>query len=695
MTDNFKSVLENILKKDKRLVDDSEELNGNRIHEYVSSLDEGLIELLLNEEATREKFFLKVKDVYVFKQNDFKFFLDENKIDNSYTQYANRIGLSTGGKFLKDIDDVVLDFPYKDCVLEGGQSTEEGTDTYFEYDENEQDYIEKEAKRKEIFFNQILAKDEIDRLTEPKAFTNIKRYTEKGEEKITSFNRNEKGKITDNLIIKGNNLLALHSLQEQFQGKVKLIYIDPPYNTGNDEFKYNDKFNHSAWLTFMKNRLEEAKKLLHPEGLIAIQCDDNENAYLKLLMDSIFKRKNFLNNVAVKMSEASGVKMNHAKGRFPKLKEYILIYRMPSFKGFVTVDKYRQNVWDSENNILLENLTEKQRNELIEIEAKEINEPADAELANKILSKVKKISLSQIIKKLKLEGDDLDEWLFENSYRIIKTAGSSSLSKLAKSLKNTPDQDIAAAVSNKGILFFYITDFNRNTKQPRLQVIFADSNIFKNPCDFWQDIKTTGAISDEGGVKLSNGKKPEKVLYRLIKMVTNENELVLDYHLGSGTTVAVAHKMNRRYIGVEQLDYGKNDSVERLKNVIKGDKTGVSEFDDVNWKGGGSFVYCELAKNNQKAIDKIMSCKSLEELITFFDELYEKYFLNYNVNVREFKEKIVNEPEFKKLKLDRQKEIFARMLDLNQLYVNVSDMEDSRFKLSDEDISLTKNFYQL
>ena len=200
MTDNFKSVLENILKKDKRLVDDSEELNGNRIHEYASSLDEGLIELLLNEEATREKFFLKVKDVYVFKQNDFKFFLDENKIDNSYTQYANRIGLSTGGKFLKDIDDVVLDFPYKDCVLEGGQSTEEGTDTYFEYDENEQDYIEKEAKRKEIFFNQILAKDEIDRLTEPKAFTNIKRYTEKGEEKITSFNRNEKGKITDNKI---------------------------------------------------------------------------------------------------------------------------------------------------------------------------------------------------------------------------------------------------------------------------------------------------------------------------------------------------------------------------------------------------------------------------------------------------------------------------------------------------------------
>src|SRR5690606_6150517 len=149
----------------------------------------------------------------------------------------------------------------------------------------------------------------------------------------------------------------------------------------------------------------------------------------------------------------------------------------------------------------------------------------DVKTANDILKKAKKVSLSSKLKELDFETEDLrNEWLFKNSYRIIKTAGSSSLATLVKKLDKVPNQDIAAAVSKKGILFFYITDFNRETKQPRLQVIFADSNIFKNPCDFWQDIKTTGAIADEGGVKLSNGKKPEKILYRLIKMITEGND---------------------------------------------------------------------------------------------------------------------------------------------------------------------------
>jgi len=125
-----------------------------------------------------------------------------------------------------------------------------------------------------------------------------------------------------------------------------------------------------------------------------------------------------------------------------------------------------------------------------------------------------------------------------------------------KILMQFPNKILLLLYRKKGILFFYITDFNRDTKQPRLQVIFADSNIFKNPCDFWQDIKTTGAIADEGGVKLSNGKKPEKILYRLIKMTTTVDDIVMDYHLGSGTTAAVAHKMQRQYIGAEQLDYG-------------------------------------------------------------------------------------------------------------------------------------------
>jgi len=322
----------------------------------------------------------------------------------------------------------------------------------------------------------------------------------------------------DGVLINSENFGALNLLQSRYKEQVKTVYIDPPYNTGGDGFLYNDAYRHSSWLSFMYDRFVPTKAILKKNGLISVQCDDNENANLKILMDNIFDN-NILNNISVKMSEASGVKMNHAKGRFPKLKEYILLYKMPNFKSFVTVDKYQQKIWDEENNIFIENLSEEDRSKLIELEAKESNTQDDVIVANSILSRVNKKSLSTKIKELNFKNDkELNEWLFENSYRIIKTAGSASLSALVKSLDFVPKHDVAAATSKNGVLFFYITNFNRNTKQPRFQVIFADSNIFKNPCDFWQDIKTTGAIAEEGGVKLANGKKPEKILHRIIKM---------------------------------------------------------------------------------------------------------------------------------------------------------------------------------
>jgi adenine-specific DNA-methyltransferase len=566
-----------------------------------------------------------------------------------------------------------LVWPFKDCILEGGQSREED-------------------KREEIFFNETLAQDEINQLLEPKVLTNAKRYSTKGEKPFDKFNRNEQGVITDNLIVKGNNLLALNSLKEEFAEKIKMIYIDPPYNTGTDSFRYNDSFNRSTWLTFMRNRLMTAKTLLKNDGLICVQCDDNENAYLKILMDEIFEN-GFLNNVAVKMSEASGVKMNHAKNRFPKLKEYILIYKMPSFKGFVTVDKYQQKEWDSENNIFIDNLSKDERDLLIELEAKEINDEKDSISANNILKNAKKIPLSKKLKDLGLETEEeINEWLFENSYRIIKTAGSSSLAALVKNLDEIPKQDIASAVSKKGILFFYITDFNRDTKQPRLQVIFADSNIFKNPCDFWQDIKTTGAIADEGSVKLSNGKKPEKILYRLIKMTTTVDDIVMDYHLGSGTTAAVAHKMKRQYIGAEQLDYGENDSVIRLQNVINGDKTGCSIYEDVNWNGGGEFVFLELKKFNQSFIEQIEAAKDSKILLKIWEEMKAKSFLNYNVALLKQEAHI---EEFKALTLKEQKEHLIELLDKNQLYVNLPSLNDKDFACTELEKKVTKDFYQL
>lgn len=666
--------LEQQLKKEPNFVTDNGELKKWVVLNKAQNFDEELIELLLKEPTLKEKFFKEIAGVTVFNQNLFVQFLEQkNYLNDSYTQYKNKVGLTIDGKYLKQRNEVALVWPFKDCILEGGQSREED-------------------KREEIFFNEILAQDEITQLLEPKVLTNAKRIDKDGDKLLDQFKRNENGTITDNLIIKGNNLLALHTLKEEFAGKVKLIYIDPPYNTGNDSFGYNDSFNRSTWLTFMRNRLYAAKALLSKDGMICVQCDDNENAYLKILMDEVFENR-FLNNVAVKMSEATGVKMNHAKGRFPKLKEYILMYKMPNFKGFITVDKYEQKEWDPENNIFIDNLTEEQRFKLIELEAKEINDDTDVIKANEILKKAKKISLATKLKELDFENEDeKTEWLFKNSYRIIKTAGSSSLAKVVKKLDEIPEQEIAAAISNKGILFFFITDFNRETRDPRLRVIFADSNIFKNPCDFWQDIKTTGAIAEEGGVKLSNGKKPEKILYRLIKMITNEGDIVLDYHLGSGTTAAVAHKIKRQFIGIEQLDYGENDSVIRLKNVINGDDTGISPYEDVNWQGGGSFVYLELKKYNQTFIEQIEEAKNTDSLLQIWEQMKAKSFLNYNVDIKKQDEHL---EDFKALSLDEQKRHLCELLDKNQLYVNLSSLNDADFACSDEEKKVTKNFYQI
>jgi len=215
---NLKQLIERILKKDERLWDENKtDLNETLLIDLVENIDEQVIELLLQEKLLREKFFVKIKDVYVFKTNDFRFFIEENKINNSYTQYKNRIGLTDSKRFLKDTDDIVLDFPYKDCVLKGGQSTEEGNDTYFEYqgeklkdklDENgnkikdgrknvkEVDipahYESKQAKRKEIFFNRVLAHDEIDRLLDEKALINWKRFTKDGEQEVKEIKRDKK-----------------------------------------------------------------------------------------------------------------------------------------------------------------------------------------------------------------------------------------------------------------------------------------------------------------------------------------------------------------------------------------------------------------------------------------------------------------------------------------------------------------------
>ncbi len=269
---NLYNDLKDLLQQDDRLVVDGKLLK-NKIIELALAMDGSLLKLLLSHDGIKKHFFTEVEGVLVFDKIKFqKFISNKQFMPDSYTAFKNKIGLTVNDEFITESKEVVLAWPYKDCVLEGGQTKED-------------------AKRNEVFWNETLAPDEIDQLLSHKALTNFKKYDKTGEHAVSEITLN------DNLIIKGNNLLALHSLEKIYRGRVKLIYIDPPYNTGNDSFGYNDKFIHSTWLTFMRNRLSVAKDLLSNDGSIFIQLDWNDVHYCKLLMDEIFGREFFRNEI--------------------------------------------------------------------------------------------------------------------------------------------------------------------------------------------------------------------------------------------------------------------------------------------------------------------------------------------------------------------------------------------------------------
>lgn len=398
--------------------------------------------------------------------------------------------------------------------------------------------------------------------------------------------------IFDNVLIHGDNLLALKALEADYAGKVKCIYIDPPYNTGSAFEFYNDGVEHSIWLSLMRDRFELLRTLLASDGLMFVQIDDNEMAYLTVMMDEIFGRENRVNVVAVKMSEASGVKMSHVDKKLPKLKEYVLIYRKVQTPK-LTMENVPAGAWNDEYKTLMLGLDREQIDEIKQISSAEANGKTAIDRCNEILSHATTVTLNSYFKSQNIKTADQDSFKFENAWRIIQAVGSSSVLNMAK-MQPHYDHEIAAGLSARGLVYLYKTDFDRGSKQPRIQVIFADQNLMRNPGDFWTDIKTTGGVGQEGGVLFPQGKKPEALIKRIIQMCTNPGDLVLDSFAGSGTTGAVAHKMGRRWVMVELGDHCTTHIVPRLAKVIDGtDQGGVSRA--VDWKGGGGFRYYELA----------------------------------------------------------------------------------------------------
>ena len=319
------------------------------------------------------------------------------------------------------------------------------------------------------------------------------------------------GDLFGNILIKGDNLLALKALEQGYAGKVKCIYIDPPYNIDAATPFYDDGLEHSLWLSLMSQRLAALRQLLRHDGLIFVQIDDQEMPYLCVLMDEIYGRSNRVNIVSVKMSEASGVKMSHAERRLPKLKEYILIYRRehtPPLK----IEMVPVGDWNEEYKTLLIGVRQEQIDELKSIIAADVRTPEGVERCNQILSSATTLTLSAYFRSEGItDKKQQDQFRFDNAWRIIQAVGSSSVLSIAKSQPRR-DQEIGAALSARGLIYLYKTDFDLAAKQPRIQVIFADENLMRNPGDFWTDIKTTGGVGQEGGSVFPNGKKPEALI---------------------------------------------------------------------------------------------------------------------------------------------------------------------------------------
>ena len=401
--------------------------------------------------------------------------------------------------------------------------------------------------------------------------------------------------INDNILIHGDNLLALKALEAKYAGQVKCIYIDPPYNTGNAFEHYDDGLEHSLWLSLMRDRLEILWNLLASDGLLAIQIDDNEFARLYLLLIEICGEKN-LKNICVKMSEASGLKMGAVKknGTIPKLKEFIIVAKKDGIRNLY-LESIPKKEWDSEYNIFLENFSKKDKDKIDKINEKGNINDADIQELDSIANKVSLKSLTDKLKQKNLKTkNEKDKWCIKNAYRICQCATSASVLKLSEKKKKQTNNPLFFVKSVNGeIAYFVRATYSSISKKPRLQLIFAEDNLSQHPGDLWTNVKTTG-LDNEGKVKFKNGKKPEDLIRRIIAMNTKPRDLVLDSFLGSGTTAAVAHKMGRRWIGVEMGEHAYTHCKVRLDKVIDGeDKGGITKA--VNWQGGGGYKFYELA----------------------------------------------------------------------------------------------------
>ncbi len=608
-----------------------------RLETLILQNDEKLLTFMLenkNANDYKNAFFKTIANTLVFNQEALKECLTK-EIENSFTRFENKIGLYSQeypkARPIKSSGLVVLNFPFKDNILLGNAK-------------------DNSAKTKECFYHEILHKKEIDTLFKQKALC---RFEMHGEGDLESALKDK----NTNYLIKGNNLIALHSLKKKFAKQVKCIYIDPPYNTGNDSFNYNDNFNHSSWLVFMKNRLEIAREFLSDDGVIFVQCDDNEQAYLKVLMDEIFGRENFVSCITHIVKPEGRM-----YGQVAKTHEYILVYA--------------KNI----NNLIF-NEIEKEGHAFSYVDEKGGFDLKNLENGNFTVfnsSNRPNLRYSFFVDEKTINSD---------GFMPVYTGYKDSLTEVMPKTKDSFEYvwrwgkekasneifDIVATKNKNSILIFQKT----RSSTTRAKSIFWDkSMITKKGTDEIKTLFNNGSVFDTP--------KPEALISRILEIATNENDLVLDFFAGSGTTCAVAHKMKRRYIGIEQMDYIETITKERLKKVIEGEQGGISK--KCGFKGGGSFVYAELKEVNLEIKKQITNAKSTSECLKIFNDLNERFLKRTDCKMDE-----IHSEEFQNLDLNEQKRIYCKLFDSNEDYLNLGDIDEDAWGID----KITKKYNEI
>jgi adenine-specific DNA-methyltransferase len=637
----FLEILEETLKQDSRFVGEDGRILKTKVYDACMDMDGLLLERLINNETLKSHFFVEVNGTLVFDKMKFAWVLDSREfLPDSYTMFKNKIGLTdSNGNLISQQSDVTLVWPYKDCVLEGGQTKED-------------------QKRDEIFYNETLAPDEVNRLLYPKVFTNAKRYSRDGVEEITEI------EDTGNLIIKGNNLLALASLLKRYEGKIKCIYIDPPYNTGSDSFKYNDSFNHSSWLTFVQNRLTYARKLLQKNGVIFVHCDNHEQAYLKCMLDGVFGRDCFIETITV---------VNNPRGRdyggIANMHEFIHVYvkNTSQYELYRIKDKTKQFPYEDEiggyevRELRNRNTAFNDQNRPNLCYPFYVNPSREIDNGFLEISLEPKEGFVEVYPAKSMGIQTVWRWSKEKSYENLNA-------------------NIVGKAMQEADRYMIVEKYRDDTQMARS--VWWDKEVNSE--------RGTVHLRELFGKKVFSYPKPEELLLRILSISLQKGDIILDFFLGSGTTAAVAHKMGRRYIGVEQMDYINTVTVPRLQKVIDGEQGGISEA--VNWQGGGSFVYCELMEQNESIVSALQAADTSEEVQAILNRVTDDGLIIPSVLPDDLR---AHMDEFAQMPLEQQKKLVMELIDKNKLYVNLCDIDDEELAVSDADKAFTRSFYRM